>query len=198
MVDRTQFSKQDKHLVLVLKKVNRKDLMKILPLKPQLPIFLIMLLQFVSAQNNQGHFLRSTMGSSGSFILVETSKGDLILSQSIGQNSVIGTYANKGFILLQGYQQPFQNSTIEPIEDRSLKVTVFPNPFREDIRLVIQETSKTPVEVSIWDIHGRSIFKRKYNPVSILEIPLANLASGTYMILVQKEARMFRAKLIKH
>jgi hypothetical protein len=169
------------------------------PIDSLLAVLLFMLsVQYAEAQAGESVFLRSSMGNTGSSTLVETTKGVFILSQSIGQNSVIGTFTNKGYILMQGYQQPLKTLNVESVENSSLNLDIFPNPFTSGFSLAIQERLKEDFEVSVYDLNGRTIFKRVYKPVNLLEIQIENLSSGTYMLMVRTGARIFRAKLIKN
>ena len=92
--------------------------------------------------DNTGSFnvIRSTIGISGSSNTISTANGNYIISQSIGQSSIIGTGSNAGYTLRQGYQQPSILADAPSGNDNDkLEAKIYPNPFNHSIYISFSE-----------------------------------------------------------
>lgn len=143
--------------------------------------------------------LRSTTGMSGYSGFIGSQGKSFYISQSIGQNGVIGTFAGSLYSIRQGFQQP--PGTVKIFNDNLqnfLKVSIYPIPFHSAISVVFENVIDEEIRISITDISGRTVFVKSYAPVQVLSIPLDNLNYGVYLITVISDEKQYKANIIKH
>jgi hypothetical protein len=90
----------------------------------------------------------------------KTLSNGIVVSQSIGQQSVVGTSVN-GFTVIQGFQQ---NSWAEYIllnDFSKIITTTYPNPFIRTVNFEFSAVMNRMVEVSIYDFLGHLVFKKE-------------------------------------
>ncbi len=164
-------------------------------------IYTLLLLSFIQefqAQNNSGYrIIRSNLGSSGSSLNVETSKGTFNVSQSIGQSSVIGTHSSNGYYLRQGYQQPMTDKIVIKDVDYKLKAKVYPNPFINAVVITFSDTILKDITVMIFNMNGKTIHNQEFLPLQEIEIKIDDIESGIYLLKVISGHKHFNTKLIK-
>jgi hypothetical protein len=129
-------------------------------------------------------------------------------SHVIGQSSVIsGTSVQSGITMRQGFKQP--NLLAKSIQNSGLKIqmaienpitfTVFPNPFKDKLRIEFSAESTMPTYVAIYDILGSTIWQATY-PEKISEINLTefqNFRQGKYILHVLQKGKPFVAAIVK-
>jgi hypothetical protein len=160
----------------------------------------------IKAQNNEYLFtnsepykiLNSTIGISGSSNTVANSKGNYLVSQSIGQASVIGTSSKNGFTLRQGYQQPPETFKKGIFNNSTLNTKVYPNPFKELITIAFSEAIHTDVQVSLFDISGRRLYLETFKAAQVLQMSLFPDSNGIYFLNISANQKKFSTKLIKY
>lgn len=142
--------------------------------------------------------IRSNLGISGSSNTITTNNGRYIVSQSIGQSSVIGTYINEGYTIRQGYQQPAISIDIIPLpSDNKLNAAIYPNPFQQIVTISFSELMTDDVSIIVFDINGRLILSQKHPPSQLIKLAFDDISSGTYLIKVSSNGKQFNAQLIK-
>ncbi|MBS1534406.1 MAG: T9SS type A sorting domain-containing protein [Bacteroidetes bacterium] len=77
--------------------------------------------------------------------------------------------------------------------ESSNQLTVFPNPFEDQIRI---ESAQNIISIQIFDINGREIFNSFHNEKSI-QLNLKSFSSGIYLIRITSNNRSEIHKLIK-
>ena len=127
-----------------------------------------------------------------------TSKIDnLIVTQTIGQQSIIGNYSVGSFHYNQGFQQPLWNRLIQSNQP-DFFADYFPNPFTENINFRFTNLNNEPFEINIFDTVGRLVFQANQNlSEDLLIINLNNLSSGSYLVKLLNTKKIFYAKIIK-
>jgi hypothetical protein len=129
-------------------------------------------------------------------------------SHVIGQSSVVaGTSVQSGLTLRQGFKQP--NLLAKSIQNSGLKIqvsvenpisfTVFPNPFKDKLRIEFSEESTMPTFVAIYDIIGSTMWQQTY-PAKISEINLTefqNFRQGKYILHVLQKGKPFVTSIVK-
>lgn len=153
--------------------------------------------EFQAQSNTNYHIKSSSLGSSGSSQIVETSKGRLYISQSLGQASVIGTHHNNGYYLRQGYQQPSNSAKAVKDLDIKLRAKVYPNPFSQRLFISFSDTIINDVSVQLFDVEARMIYTEEFLPAQKVELQLQGISSGTYFLKVASGKKLFNTKLIK-
>ena len=163
-------------------------------------LFFLFVSLFADAQTVQS----STISSGG----VTKSVDGKYYSHVIGQSSVIsGTAVNANVTVRQGFKQPnliaksIQNSglKIQITEENPITFTVFPNPFRDRLKIQFSNVSTTKTYVAIYDIVGSTMWSKTY-PEKITEINLTefqNFRQGKYILHVLQQGKPFVTSIVK-
>ncbi|PWH81502.1 hypothetical protein DIS18_14570 [Algibacter marinivivus] len=141
--------------------------------------------------------IRSNVGVGGSSKTFQTSKGTYVISQSIGQSSVIGTYTSNGYYLRQGFQQPHKRIKVIKSTYSSLRAKVYPNPFDYNIQISFKENVSEDINIDVYDISGKLVFSKSFLPSRKIQMNLENLSSGAYTLKAISNGKLFNSKLIK-
>ena len=87
---------------------------------------------------------------------------------------------------------------------RSFRILLFPHRYalhtQLNIPLYISAEDEQIVKVSIWDLSGKQkkIIQKQYTPgLSILELDIADLPKGFYILTAEIDQMQFSQKLIK-
>ena len=162
-------------------------------------VFIFCFVFTIQGQNSKAYsIMRSNLGASGSSKEVTTNNGKYSVSQSIGQASVIGTSSNNGYYLRQGYQQPLNKIKVTPLtKNNNLRATIYPNPFEQFISVAFDEDIENDISVLVFDIAGKQVYSRTYKPSQRIDLNFGNISSGTYLLKVLSNNKLFNAKLIK-
>lgn len=157
---------------------------------------IILFIFFVIASTNAQELYKQTILSQGTTSNLESG---LIVSQSIGQESVIGNFSNGDVKIIQGFQQPFwtrlisNSSSIVPIE-----ITHFPNPVTDNLNLNFYNYEIGELNLSIYDYSGRILMKRNISVESGKSIvDLTTLPSGSFLIGLENDKINYYIKIIK-
>lgn len=139
------------------------------------------------------HQMLSAQGSS------TTLTNGVFVSQTIGQQSVIGNYTQNGSTYGQGFQQSVWSKYIKQNEAlSSITTTTYPNPFISTINFQFSQPIKETITVSLFDIRGRLIYeesKKATNTILTLELP--NLSSSNYLIRLSTPTYTYFTQIIK-
>lgn len=141
---------------------------------------------------------KSTVGVSGYSKTLASNDKFYNVSQSIGQASVIDTYRNNGYTILQGYQLAnIPRNVSQLVIDNKLKAIVFPNPFLESIQISFEDQITNDISVVVFDIMGRIIHQQKFPPSQLIKLNLEHVPGGIYVLQVTVENKQFIAKPTK-
>ncbi|TBN04851.1 T9SS type A sorting domain-containing protein [Hyunsoonleella flava] len=141
--------------------------------------------------------IRSNVGVGGSSKTFQTSKGTYVVSQSIGQSSVIGTSINNGYYLRQGFQQPHERIKVTKSTYSSLRAIVYPNPFDYNIQISFNESISKDINIEVYNVLGKLVYSKSFSPSRKIQINLENLSSGSYTLKAISNGKLFNSKLIK-
>ncbi|MEH6538095.1 MAG: T9SS type A sorting domain-containing protein [Psychroserpens sp.] len=142
--------------------------------------------------------IRSNLGSSGGSTTMSTSNGIYVISQSIGQSSIIGTESNSGFTLRQGYQQPSLLIEVSSNTNSNILLAkIYPNPFSHYLFITFSENITNEVKILLFDIKGSLIYSQKFAPSQTLKLNLGDYANGNYILNIESNNKSFSTKLIK-
>jgi hypothetical protein len=156
----------------------------------------ILFVFFIVVSTNAQELYKQTILSQGATSNLESG---LIISQSIGQESVIGNFSNDNVKIIQGFQQPFwtrlisNSSSVIPIE-----ITHFPNPITDNLNLSFYNYDIGELILSIYDYSGRILMKRNISVESGKSIvDLTMLPSGSFLMGLQNDKINYYIKIIK-
>lgn len=92
---------------------------------------------------------------------------------------------------------PYQDETLNAEVSAYEKVTVYPNPTREIIKVQLSGIVTAPVQVRIFDLAGHIIFQ-DLNYSFPSEISLVDLKNGYYIVDIMDGSKRYKLPLIKH
>ena len=151
-------------------------------------ILLLFATTTVSAQLH--HQMLSSQGSTS-----KTNSG-VMVTQTIGQQSVVGNYSNRGFDIGQGFQQSNWARIIIEGTSPEFEVSIYPNPFSGIVN--IQHNSEDDISINIYDPAGKLVYKNLLNVTGPNQsINLETLSSGVYLVHLYSNQLTYFTKLIK-
>ena len=122
----------------------------------------------------------------------------LFVSQTTGQQSVIGNSTKKGYTTSQGYQQNLWGKYISSSIISKITTTTYPNPFIESINFQFSQSIKETVSISIFDVLGRLVYNQeKLVSENILTLDLPNLTSSNYLVKLTTSNYIYYTKILK-
>lgn len=155
--------------------------------------FLLLILSVSASAQQIHHQMLSSQGTS------KTLFDGTFISQTIGQQSVIGTSTKDGITYGQGYQQSVwstyfkQNAALS-----SITTTTYPNPFVQTVNFQFSKPLSDVISVSIYDIRGRLIYQEAKKAVeNILTIELPQLASSNYLVKLSATNYTYYTQILK-
>ncbi|RAR70183.1 T9SS type A sorting domain-containing protein [Flavobacterium aciduliphilum] len=120
------------------------------------------------------------------------------ISQSIGQQSVIGNYTKDGITYGQGFQQSVWSKYIETNSSNSITTITYPNPFVQTINFQFSKPITDLISIMVFDIRGRLIYQESKLAVeNILTIELPQLASSNYLVKLSASNYTYYSQILK-
>ena len=156
-------------------------------------IYLQIILVFSSATAQQLHHqMLSSQGTSKNL------SNGMYVSQSIGQQSVIGNNTVGGYTYGQGFQQSTWSKYITTSSNTSIKTITYPNPFVSTVNFQFSQAINDNITVSIFDIRGRLVYnEEKKSAGTILTIELPNMASSNYLVRLSSSNYTYFTQILK-
>ncbi len=164
----------------------------------QLKHYIIFVLLLGSFSAHAQQVVRATVSTAGASETITVGEQEYVLQQSIGQQSVIGSFATESRATRQGFIQPPIRISGIVEEDTDLDAVVYPNPFESTVRIKFNEEIKGTVSVVLYDIQGRLVYDKPYEVASEIEVNLDFLSKAAYVLLVTSENKQFKANLLKN
>ena len=122
----------------------------------------------------------------------------MYVSQTIGQQSVIGNYTKDGKTFGQGFQQSLWNRYIGSNSNNSITTVVYPNPFVSTINFQFSQPIEGPISVNLFDVRGRLIFTtEKEATENTLTLDLPHIADSNYLIRLSTPNYTYYAQILK-
>ncbi|WP_396140638.1 T9SS type A sorting domain-containing protein [Flavobacterium sp.] len=122
----------------------------------------------------------------------------IYVSQTIGQQSVIGNYTKDGKTYGQGFQQSLWNRYIGSNSNNSITTVVYPNPFVSTINFQFSQPVQGPISVNLFDVRGRLIFTtEKEATESTLTLDLPHIADSNYLVRLSTPNYTYYAQILK-
>ncbi|MEZ4791504.1 MAG: T9SS type A sorting domain-containing protein [Flavobacteriales bacterium] len=132
-------------------------------------------------------------GGGGTFRLAGQ---QVVVHQCIGQGSVIGSGAQGGVVVHQGFLQP-ASAAVRVADDAPLEAVAFPNPYRGSFDLRFGEMPEAPVRTELIDASGRTVWSWLHPPMQQLNLSPAIAAAGAYLLRVTSGSRTTTLHLIQ-
>lgn len=136
--------------------------------------------------------MQSTQGG-----VYATSQG-VVVSQSVGQQSVIGGHSSNNVVLSQGFQQKNWALLIDS-NTETFQPTLYPNPFRAGITLSFRTEINSPVTLALYNIAGIKAYTTTFTPGGASAyVAISKIPSATYMAKITYEEHTYYQYLIKY
>ena len=137
------------------------------------------------------HQMISSQGSTST-----TSEG-IVVTQSIGQQSITGNSEVAGLVYGQGFQQSIWTRLVNS-NDQNFMAEYYPNPFFDQVTFRFTNMSDEIITIDIFDVAGKQVFSKRKNVVEDkLILQLGSLSGGAYLVRLYNEKKTFYTKLIK-
>ncbi len=121
----------------------------------------------------------------------------VVVTQTIGQQSVVGNSQVSGLAFGQGFQQSIWTRLINS-NDQNFMAEYYPNPFFDQVTFRFTNMSDEIITIDIFDVAGKQVFSKRKNVVEDqLILQLGNLSGGAYLVRLYNEKKTFYTKLIK-
>lgn len=130
-------------------------------------------------------------------------KNGLFVSQSIGQQSVFGSFSNSKFIVQQGFQQSSVSkiTTVIPtaLALDAISIQVYPNPVMDILNFKFSSEIKGIIKIAIFDMFGRLLYSGNQNAIgTILTLEgMERFANGVYLVNLTAPNYKYSTKIIK-
>jgi hypothetical protein len=138
----------------------------------------------------------TTINSGGGWI--ESSLGKTTFSYSIG-GSIIESLKSNSNIITQDFQQPYLNPITKEIINTvseinfPYKITVFPNPVRDEIIVKAEGPISDKLSIEIYDMAGKMLIKSIMATGEIEHIlNLQSLISGDFMMIMRTSRKSLK------
>jgi hypothetical protein len=127
-----------------------------------------------------------------------TLSNGITVNQTIGQQSVIGTWMGD-IDVQQGFQQSFWSQRIAQNETlTAVKVMVYPNPFVTTVNFQFSQTIASGVSILVFDQQGRIVLNvKKTTIVGLTTIDLSSLPDAMYLVQLSASNFNYYTKIIK-
>lgn len=141
------------------------------------------------------------MGLSAQSVIVpfggDATDGSVTVSYTVGQVAVQAN-SDGSTTIYEGVQQPYEIQIIG-IDDYPgivLNAIVYPNPTVGNVQLTMNN-EQLEGEVRVFDMNGKILFVKKIEGENT-EIPMSDLAAGTYFVNVVSEKQVLKTfKVVK-
>jgi len=121
------------------------------------------------------------------------------VSFSVGQIDYL-TVTGSTAVLTEGVQQPYEFFAINVEEEEGIELiaSVFPNPARFDVNLLIHAPDYAQMRWTLFDGIGQLVRTDAVRRPQTL-LPFADIASGTYLLQVRTKEKIVKSfRIIKH
>jgi hypothetical protein len=156
-------------------------------------LLLLLVLPFLKLHSQELH--HQAISSQG------TSKelpNGVYVSQTIGQQSVIGNYTKDGETFGQGYQQSVWSKYISANSNNAITTVTYPNPFVSTINFQFSQPINERIKMELFDVRGRLIFQTEQLPTdNLLTVTLPNLASSNYLVKLTASNYTYYTQILK-
>ena len=160
-------------------------------------LFLLALLCANISYCTAQEIIRSTLGVSGTTATIPVSEGNYLIQQSIGQASVTGILNSDKIVARQGFiQSPRIRGNVILSQD-DIEAVIHPNPFNHQLNILFNENLEEDLQISIYDLLGRLVYKSEISASKEIGINLGLLSSAAYALKIYSGNKKFQAKIIK-
>tara|TARA_Y100000589_G_scaffold221120_1_gene208722 strand:+ start:326 stop:838 length:513 start_codon:yes stop_codon:yes gene_type:complete len=145
------------------------------------------------------YFLRGTTSSAGSTAYGYVDGKNVIVQQSIGQSSIIGSAYSSEASAFQGFIQPnLLDKVLTPDVPQILEANLYPNPFVDQIFIEFDVLPETDINLNFFDIMGSVVWSHSYSSTDYIVVEPKNLSNGYYFLKVECDGVQRVEKILKN
>ena len=159
------------------------------------PIFILFVIIFVCISGLYSQNIHQTIPAGGGNANGTGGK----VSYSVGQVFYTVKSGHNGTVA-EGVQQPYEISIITGIEVTKINLSIFayPNPTKDILKLIIDNTYLTGLNFQLFDISGKQLEVKNISDRETL-INTSNLSKGAYLLYVNNASKTIKSfKIIKN
>jgi len=145
-------------------------------------LFLVAFFQNVVAQEVQPK--RSTLSMGGASQLYSNGENSYYILQSVGQFGTIGSIKSSNIVLRQGFVQAMALENQLQEQENQLHAEIFPNPVQNNLSIAFGEMMTSPIQVSLYDMTGRTLVVKDFEPNAQISLDISNLTAGNYLLKI--------------
>ena len=154
--------------------------------------YILIITGIVGFGQNLHHQMLSSQGNS------QTLYNGIYVSQTIGQQSVIGNYTVDGKTYGQGFQQSLWSKYMSSSVNNTITTITYPNPFISSINFQFSQPIKETISVALFDVRGRLVYSENKNVLdNILTLELPNLANSNYLVRLTSNNYTYYTQILK-
>ncbi len=122
----------------------------------------------------------------------------MYVSQTIGQQSVVGNQEVAGKMVGQGFQQALWDNYIKMNAQNSMTTITYPNPFVETVHFQFSQPLDGLITIAVFDIRGRLIFQdEQIAENQLLTLNLEHLPASNYLVQLTASDYSYYSQIIK-
>lgn len=122
---------------------------------------------------------------------------NLMVQQSIGQQSVTGNYLGTAFSVGQGFQQGRFSKSKGPAT-LNIQITTFPNPFTSKVNFQFAAPIDGLIKINIYDIMGKVVMNSEKELLNnTISLENLNFPDGQYIVKLSAKNFNYTTNLIK-
>ena len=122
---------------------------------------------------------------------------NLMVQQSIGQQSATGNYQGSAFSVGQGFQQG-KISKRKGSSALNIQIMTFPNPFSSKINFQFSAAIDGPIKINIYDIMGKSVLSTEREMLSnAIVLENLNFPVGQYVVKFSAKNFNYTTQILK-
>jgi hypothetical protein len=145
------------------------------------------------------YLIRSTLAEAGFSVRASIEGRTYAVQASVGQASAIGTFFGIKYSAIQGFIQPYTFSTgKEPLPFSNLLVTLFPNPFSEELNISFSKQIKGTVEVEVYDMMGRTVFSKSFPAEQVIAVRFNPGLIANYLLKITYKNQAYLKKITRN
>jgi len=153
----------------------------------------ILLVPFLSIHSQELH--HQTLSSQGTSKVLSNG---IYVSQTIGQQSVIGNYTKDGKTYGQGFQQSTWSKYVKSSSNNPISTVAYPIPFLNYINFQFSEPINERIHLELFDVRGRLVFQTDQLPTgNLLTIEMPILASTNYLVKLSATNYTYYTQILK-
>ncbi len=106
-----------------------------------------------------------------------------------------------GLFILRASPPLLTTTDEETPQSRSRSLTVYPNPFVENVELKLPDGLEGNASLNLVDINGRNVFQKVIQSLasdSRIHLDLSSLAAGNYLLRLETNNQIYTSKLVKN